>query len=93
MTLLDPEAVHVSLDEMDGWSGDTSGIVKRYRFDDFRAAIAFVNRVADVAEEMDHHPDLAISYDTVEATITSHAEGGVTQECIDLGIAMDGVRT
>lgn len=90
--LLGSQRVQSALAELDGWQGDEKVIRKIYELPDFRAAIAFVNRVADAAEAMNHHPDISISYDTVTLAISSHAKGGVTDDCIELARAADAAR-
>jgi 4a-hydroxytetrahydrobiopterin dehydratase len=61
-----------------GWSLDADSIRKQYTFADFPAAIAFVNRLAPVAEAADHHPDILINYKRVTLTYSTHSEGGLT---------------
>jgi 4a-hydroxytetrahydrobiopterin dehydratase len=66
-----------------GWrrSGDT--IRKTFRFADYHATIAFVNAVASIAHEEDHHPDLSVHYGHCVVTYSTHSAGGVTQnDCI-----------
>lgn len=82
--LLNPDAVKTGLNQLEGWDGTTAGISKTYVFDDFAGSMAFVNRVAEIAEDMNHHPDIAISWNTVELSIVSHAAGGVTEDCLEL---------
>jgi 4a-hydroxytetrahydrobiopterin dehydratase len=53
-------------------------IGREFRFSDFRRAMDFVNRVADLAETQDHHPDICISYNAVRLTLSTHAAGGLT---------------
>ncbi len=87
--LLNPDALHHGLDQLDGWGGDSSGITKTYTFADFAAAMRFVNRVAEVAESLNHHPDIAISWNQVRLTVVNHSAGGVTQEDLDLATRID----
>ena len=54
-------------------------------------SVDFVNELAPVAEEMNHHPDLAISWDTVTVTITTHSEGGLTAADFELAEQIDGL--
>jgi 4a-hydroxytetrahydrobiopterin dehydratase len=61
-----------------GWSLDGDSIRKQFTFADFPAAIAFVNRLAPVAEAADHHPDILINYKRVTLTYSTHSEGGLT---------------
>jgi 4a-hydroxytetrahydrobiopterin dehydratase len=89
--LLNPDALHHALDVLSGWKGTTEEISKIYRFSDFAESMAFVNRVADIAEEMNHHPDVHIHWNTVTLEISSHAAGGVTQDCIELAHRLDAI--
>lgn len=57
--------------------GDT--IVREYKFRDFKESMSFVNRVADLAEEEGHHPDIFVSYNKVKLTLMTHAAGGLTE--------------
>ena len=72
-----------------GWERDGDEIEKRFRFDDFTASMAFVNRVADLAEAADHHPDIAIKYNRVKLTLSTHSEGGVTEKDFALAAQID----
>jgi 4a-hydroxytetrahydrobiopterin dehydratase len=62
----------------DGWSEVDGAIERVFRFDDFVAAMAFVNRVAELAESEDHHPDIAIHYNRVVLRWSSHSAGAIT---------------
>ena len=74
------DALNDEIARLDGWEGTVAdGISKAYTFDDFAGSIAFVNRVAAQADRADHHPDLAISWNTVTVTYITHSAGGVTQ--------------
>jgi 4a-hydroxytetrahydrobiopterin dehydratase len=75
---------------LDGWELRGTAIRKQYRFDGFPAAIAFVNRVAELAEQADHHPDVLIEYDKVTLTLTSHDTGGLTERDFRLARRIDG---
>lgn len=89
MSILDAATLATALAERPGWELRPPAIVREYVLADFAAAIAFVNRVAAVAEEMDHHPDLAISWNRVTVSIHSHRLGGVTLACVALADAAD----
>ncbi|RLQ89110.1 4a-hydroxytetrahydrobiopterin dehydratase [Notoacmeibacter ruber] len=73
-------------DWLPGWEVASSGdaIAKSFRFKDFRAAMAFMNDVADDAERLNHHPDWSNSYNTVDIQLTTHDAGGVTERDIEL---------
>lgn len=60
------------------WALEGGMIRRTYAFGDFRAAMAFVNRVADAAEAADHHPDIDIRYSKVTLSLVTHDAGGVT---------------
>lgn len=74
-----------------GWERDGDRITKTVRLADFRAAIAFVNQVADVAEELNHHPDISISWNRVELSASTHDSGGLTSLDFDLARAVDAL--
>ena len=61
-----------------GWSRRGDSLTKSYRFPTFPGAITFVTRVADVAESMDHHPDIDIRHTRLTFTLTTHDAGGIT---------------
>jgi 4a-hydroxytetrahydrobiopterin dehydratase len=63
----------------DQWRQEDESLVRDLQFEDFRAAMAFVNSVAEAAEEADHHPDIAVhDWNKVRLTFTTHSEGGLT---------------
>ena len=67
-----------------GWSRRGETLVKTYSFDKFTNGIAFVGRVAAVADQMDHHPDIDIRYTKVTMTLSTHDAGGITQADLKL---------
>ena len=65
-------------------------IVREWKVEDFAAAMRFVNRVADAAEEANHHPDILVhGWNKVRLTLTNHAQGGLTQADFDLARKID----
>ncbi|MBW3592546.1 MAG: 4a-hydroxytetrahydrobiopterin dehydratase [Actinobacteria bacterium] len=62
----------------EGWRERHGALERELTFDGFSAAIAFVNRLADLAEAEDHHPDIAISYKRVTVRWTTHSASGIT---------------
>ena len=86
---LDEAALGAALTRLPGWRRAGRAIEKIYRFGDFRAALAFVNRVGELAERQQHHPDIAIHYSEVTLTLWSHDAGGVTARDVKLGEAID----
>ena len=74
-----------------GWLRDNLGLHRSFAFRDFLEAWAFMNRVAVLAEEQDHHPDWANSYNKVDITLISHDKKAVTSRDISLAIAINGL--
>jgi 4a-hydroxytetrahydrobiopterin dehydratase len=70
--------VETFLKKWPGWALEGGTLKKTYAFGDFRAAMAFVNRVADAAEAADHHPDIDIRYSKVTLGLVTHDAGGLT---------------
>ncbi len=88
---LDDAAIETNLSALDGWSRKGDKIERKFEFDDFLTAIAFINRIAPLAEEADHHPELFNVYNRVEIELTTHDSGGITQKDFDLAAAIDAV--
>lgn len=68
------------LKDMEGWKinrEDEHSIQKTFEFDDFKGSIQFVNRVAEIANKEDHHPDISIRYSKVKITLLTHKIGGL----------------
>lgn len=74
------EQILDKLGETVGWERRGDLISRVFPFKDFKEAMAFVNRAAEVAEAMDHHPDILISYNTVQISVFTHSEGGLTEK-------------
>jgi 4a-hydroxytetrahydrobiopterin dehydratase len=83
--------IAAALATLPGWSrvGGREAIAKRYVFADFIAAFGFMSQVALVAEKMDHHPEWANVYRTVDVTLATHDSGGLTTLDVKLAQAMD----
>ena len=84
MARLSDAEIDEQLEGLDGWERSGDSIVKQFDNGDFRGSVEFVNRLTPVAEEMNHHPDLEISWKTVTVTITTHSEGGLTEGDFEL---------
>ena len=91
MARLGQDEIEDRLSRLQGWSLEGDALVREQKCDRFIGSVAFVNRVARVAEEMDHHPDLAISWDTVTMTITTHSEGALTAGDFELAGRIDAL--
>jgi 4a-hydroxytetrahydrobiopterin dehydratase len=74
------------------WKREGEHIVRDWELDDFKAAIALVNRVADAAEAANHHPDIIVhGWNKVRLSVTNHSAGGLTQADFDLAATVDGL--
>lgn len=76
---LGEEAVQDLMPSVPGWELVETKLQRRFRFRDFKEAMAFVNRVAEVAESEGHHPDLYISWNRVRVELTTHAIKGLSE--------------
>ncbi len=84
MSTLDESTINEALADLPGWQLDGDHIRREYRFDGFREAIAFINRIADAADAADHHPELTNVYSTVSVALTTHDAGGITDKDLEL---------
>ena len=91
MPRLSDEEVESRLAGLSGWERAGDAIRKAFKGGDFKDSIDFVNRLTPVAEEMNHHPDLEVSWNTVTVSITTHAEGGLTENDFELASRIDAL--
>ena len=68
------------METVPGWESNGKEIIRTYKFKDFAEAMAFVNKVAGLAEAADHHPDINIRYNKVRLTLSTHSAGGLTEK-------------
>ena len=91
MEVLDPAIVDAVLADGMAWERQGDVLVKTRRGKDFADSLTFVNAVGALAEEMDHHPDIDIRWNTVTLRLTTHSEGGLTRLDLDLARRIDAV--
>ena len=91
MTRLTDSEIEQGLTGLDGWEREGETIVKRFERGDFVGSVDFVRQLVAPAEEMNHHPDLEISWGTVTVRITTHSEGGLTAADFALAGRIDGL--
>ena len=84
MALLSDDDVKERLNELEGWRQRGEYIVKSFDRGDFVGSVKFVDSIVEPAEEMNHHPDIAISWSQVEVAISTHSEGGLTENDFEL---------
>ena len=78
MTLLTEDEITARLAEAVGWERAGNAITRTVKLGDFRDAIIYVGAVAHLAQAANHHPDIAISWNTVTLTLSTHSAGGLT---------------
>jgi 4a-hydroxytetrahydrobiopterin dehydratase len=91
MALLSQDDIdrHLSASE---WKREGDVIVREWKFEDFAQAMGFVNRVAEAAEDVNHHPDILLhGWNRVRLSVTNHAEGGLTEADFALAGMIDGL--
>jgi 4a-hydroxytetrahydrobiopterin dehydratase len=88
---LDAAAIATLLPQVPQWTVRDDRLRRTFEFRDFAGAIAFVNRMAEVAEFENHHPDFTVHYREVEVVIWTHAVGGLSENDFILAAKIDGV--
>lgn len=89
MSKLSDDQIRQALADLPGWEREGDAIARTYRHPDFRTALAFVNYVAEVAENLGHHPDVDIRYNEVRLAVTTHDAGGLTEKDLELARTVD----
>ena len=84
MAKLSTDQITQKLNALPGWESKNNAISKMFKFKEFMSGIEFVNKVAEIAEGADHHPDIAINYTRVTFTCSTHSDGGVTEKDLKL---------
>jgi 4a-hydroxytetrahydrobiopterin dehydratase len=87
--LLSASDIKVHLKKVPEWELDKKRIERTFEFDEFSEAIDFVNAVAEIAEEEEHHPDLDIRYNKVRVALSTHSKGGLTERDFDVAERID----
>lgn len=92
MAVLSINEINHKLEEVNGWNYENEKINKEFRFSNFKDALTFVNKVGNIAEEMNHHPDILIhSYNKVKLTVSTHDENGITDKDFKLASKVNSV--
>ncbi len=91
--VLSKEEIESRLAKLDGWKYEEGFLVKELTFQSFLEGISFVNRLARLAEEFEHHPDIYIRYNKVKLLLQTHSEGGVTLWDFQLATAIERMLT
>ena len=91
MALLSDAEIEERIDVLPGWERSGDAIAKTFERGDFIGSVEFVRGLVAPAEEMGHHPDIEISWDSVTVTISTHSEGGLTAADFELAVRVDAV--
>jgi 4a-hydroxytetrahydrobiopterin dehydratase len=91
MARLSDAEIEERLGGLEGWERTGEAIAKQFDNGDFKGSVDFVNRLTPEAEDMNHHPDLEISWKTVTVTISTHSEGGLTENDFELARRIDAL--
>ena len=91
MARLNDEEIEERLADLRGLGARRRRDPRAFKLDDFKGSVDFVNRLTPEAEEMNHHPDLAISWNEVTVTISTHSEGGLTANDFELARRIEQV--
>lgn len=83
--ILRADELHAALRTLEGWAVDGRFLKKRYDFANFAVSLDFVNQVGELAEAVDHHPDITFGWGYAEIALTTHDRGGVTD--VDVRLA------
>ena len=88
MDVLSTAQIETALADLDGWAYADGALTRTFRFADFPRAVDFVEQLADVAESMQHHPDIDIRYNKVTLRLATHSAGGITARDVELAEAL-----
>ena len=88
---LSPDEIAAALRGLPRWSGDGDGLRRAVELPGFRDAVAAIVAIADVAEELDHHPDIDLRWRTLHLSLVSHSAGGVTELDLELARRIDAL--
>lgn len=88
---LTDEQIAGQLKPLPQWAEVAGSIQRTYQFKDFIAAMKFVNRAAELAEKVQHHPDILIRWNKVTLSLNTHDAGGITQKDFDLAAQLDAM--
>jgi 4a-hydroxytetrahydrobiopterin dehydratase len=91
LALLDDSDIQARLADLEGWEREGDAIKKVFKLDGFKGSVDLINRLTPLAEEMNHHPDLEVSWNKVTVSISTHSVGGLTENDFELAGKIDSV--
>ena len=91
MALLNIDEINTQLTNLSGWSLNGVAIEKQWVFKDFKEALLFINKIGDIAEKHNHHPELFNVYSKVKLRFNTHDEGGITKKDINIATEINSI--
>ena len=91
MALMSDDDVDAAAQTLDGWQREDGALRRSITFDSFLDGIEGVRRIAELAELADHHPDIDIRWRTVNLALSTHSEGGITDQDVELARQIDAL--
>ncbi len=88
---LNEDQIESQLENFPEWAELNGQIQRTFQFEDFDHSMSFVNRIAEYAEQVQHHPDILIRYDKVTLTVSTHDAGGITHKDFELARTADAM--
>lgn len=89
---LSREAAEKNLEKLDGWQMPEDLLIKKFNFKDFKEAMAFVNKIAEIAEQEGHHPVMLVNYNEVCISLITHAINGLSVNDFILAAKIDQIK-
>ncbi len=74
------------------WKEEGNTLTQEFKFEDFKAALKFVNKIGELAEQLNHHPDIELGWGRVKVSLTTHSQGGVSDKDRELAEKIDNVQ-
>ena len=91
MSCLSNSDIQYAISDLNGWEFKNNAIHKIFTFESYLNSIAFINQLAEIAEEKNHHPDMVVGWCKIDVAFTSHDQGGVTTACIEMAKKIESV--
>jgi 4a-hydroxytetrahydrobiopterin dehydratase len=91
MAVLNDSEIEAGLAALPGWERAGEAIAKEFDRGDFVGSVRFVDSLVEPVEAMNHHPDLEISWATVKVSLSTHSEGGLTANDLELAAKIDAL--
>ncbi len=88
---LSSEEIEESLAKLDGWKIENNWLKKGYEFRNFAESLAFVNKIGEIAEDADHHPDIKFGWGYANIELTTHDVGGLTRNDFEVAEKIEKV--